>query len=307
MLLLRYSRTRDVPLYITSVLVCVVEVIKLIFSFSAETIHQKSVIAATRNVLKHTIYEPYSFLLMIVPSALYAVQNNMTIIALSNLDVVTFQITYQLKILTTAMFSVFLLGRHLTAGQWKSLILLVVGVGVIQIESAVPRDSLRHQNKLLGILMIFLSTMSSGFAGVYFEKIVKQKTTIKVSPWIRNIQLGLFGLLFSVFLFVGKDFEVGLDAFRGFDQLVVLVAFSQAFGGILVSLVIAYADNVLKGFAISISIVLSTSFTYFHHGEIPSLPVFVGTILVVFSIILFNISIPKQIPISISSNNKTIP
>ena len=48
-----------------------------------------------------------------IPSAIYLVQNNLLYIAAGNLDVATYQITYQLKILTTALFAVLILGKKL--------------------------------------------------------------------------------------------------------------------------------------------------------------------------------------------------
>lgn len=41
--------------------------------------------------------------------------------------------------------------------------------------------------QMIGFAAVLSSTLTSGFAGVYFEKILKTGPT---SVWIRNIQLG---------------------------------------------------------------------------------------------------------------------
>jgi UDP-galactose transporter len=67
---------------------------------------------------------------MAIPAMLYTMQNSLQYIAVGNLDAATFQVTSQLKILTTAVFSVLLLGRVLDTRKWLSLVLLIAGVAV---------------------------------------------------------------------------------------------------------------------------------------------------------------------------------
>ncbi|KAL8674415.1 MAG: hypothetical protein Q9168_001207 [Polycauliona sp. 1 TL-2023] len=65
-------------------------------------------------------------------NSLYVLQNTLQYFAISNLDTATFQVTYQFKILPTALFSVILLRRRITSRQWLALLLLMIGVAVVQ-------------------------------------------------------------------------------------------------------------------------------------------------------------------------------
>lgn len=42
-------------------------------------------------------------------------------------------------------------------------------------------------SQFVGLMAVLMACVSSGFAGVYFEKILKES---KQSVWLRNIQLG---------------------------------------------------------------------------------------------------------------------
>lgn len=87
------------------------------------------------------------------------------------------QVTYQLKILTTALFSVLMLNKKLSPQQWSALVILFVGVALVQFrpeDSKSPKTSgSSAQKPLMGLLAVILSCFMSGFAGVYFEKILK--------------------------------------------------------------------------------------------------------------------------------------
>nr|XP_045361113.1 UDP-galactose translocator isoform X2 [Camelus bactrianus] len=138
------------------------------------------------------------------------------------------------------------------------LLLLFTGVAIVQAQQAGgggpgPLD----QNPGAGLAAVVASCLSSGFAGVYFEKILKGSSG---SVWLRNLQLGLFGTALGL---VGLWWAEGTAVARrgfffGYTPAVWGVVLNQAFGGLLVAVVVKYADNILKGFATSLSIVLST-------------------------------------------------
>ncbi|KAI8084249.1 nucleotide-sugar transporter-domain-containing protein [Gilbertella persicaria] len=252
-LLMRYSRTKssDEPIYIASTAVFMAEVVKIVVSKNN----------CLDMLYLQIIRKPQEVAKMLIPSGLYALQNNLLYIALSNLEAATFQVTYQLKVLSTAAFSIWLLNRTLNQNQWIALVLLMIGVTLVQSESMTGSVCLDDQQPLIGLLSVLASCVSSGFAGCYFEKILKTSTT---SMWIRNIQLGICGVTFSLLGMLLSDFRFirthGL--FYGYNALTWLVVTNQALGGLVVSLVVKYADNILKGFATSISIVLSGLITF---------------------------------------------
>lgn len=82
-----------------------------------------------------------------VPSGLYAIQNNLLFIALSHLNAATYQVTYQLKILTTALCSVFMLGKRIEQHQWLSLCMLAIGVAFVSVRQEENVESKRKINR----------------------------------------------------------------------------------------------------------------------------------------------------------------
>jgi Nucleotide-sugar transporter len=110
-LLMRYSRTsqpKDQPLYLASTAVFVMEVMKLVICCAVIAFQSGGSLLGELNT--HVINAPMEMLKLSVPSFLYTVQNNLLYLALTNLDGATYQVCYQLKILTTAVFSMVLLG-----------------------------------------------------------------------------------------------------------------------------------------------------------------------------------------------------
>ena len=250
---------------------------------------------------ENILADPLTTLKVAIPSFVYVVQNNLQFIAASNLDAATFQVTYQLKILTTALFSVFILGKKLRKMKWFSLFLLFIGIALVQVQPSMSSTGPTKQNPLIGLLAVLVACLCSGFAGVYFEKILKgtgnqnsagQKCN---SLWLRNIQLGLFGCILALCGMLINDGaiikEKGL--FYGYDWFVGWVIFIQAFGGLLVAVVVKYADNILKGFATSFAIIISCIVSMFLFEFIMGIHFIIGTSFVLISNYLYSVPDPK--------------
>ncbi|KAL9940932.1 hypothetical protein V8E36_000420 [Tilletia maclaganii] len=317
-----------------------------------------------------------------IPAALYVLQQRLQYTAAANLDPTTFTVSYQAKILTTALFSFLLLGTRIRPVQWVALFGLAVGVAVVQIQSLEARQAINtlgqtmqakangmdktfflsphppllglsnpfHRRDRLGssegtepaqqarkpyhtvmdpfvgFLAVGAACLTSGFAGVYFEMLLKGRAgsrrgsasaqcpglpsattpaafeeeqqsgtyALKLEPlggetaitrdprrsmsasttssfpnntskherptlWIRNVQLSLLSLppaLIPVLLEAGKH---GLRSpFAHITHPAALLTIAmQVLGGLLTALVIRYADNILKGFAVAFSVLLS--------------------------------------------------
>ncbi|KAJ2743623.1 UDP-galactose transporter Gms1, partial [Coemansia sp. BCRC 34301] len=111
---------------------------------------------------------------MLIPAGLYTIQNNLQYVAVSLLDAATFQVTYQLKILTTALCSVVLLGTVLGGLRWAALVALTVGIILVQLPSTPAGGGEEGvSSQFMGLAAVLTACVLSGLAGVYFEKVLK--------------------------------------------------------------------------------------------------------------------------------------
>jgi UDP-sugar transporter A1/2/3 len=283
---MHYSRTNhEGKLYASSTAVLLMEIVKFVCCILVITLEKKSILGLYAALNDEVIKQPIELLKLSVPSILYTIQNNLLYFALSHLDAATFQVGYQVKIITTALFSVLMLGRTLSSWQWISLFLLTIGVSLAQLSAA---NNNNNQNTLMGIVAVLFAAITSGFSGVYFEKILKNSGT---SLWMRNIQMGISSVIAAVLgiYFSGELPQVRESGFFfGYNSIVIAVILLQAIGGLIVAVVVKYADNILKGFAASFSIVTSCILSYFFFDFKPNFEFLVGATLVNISMYLYS-------------------
>lgn len=81
--------------------------------------------------------------------------------------------------------------------------------------------------------------------------------------------------------------------FFGYTFLTWSVVILQAGGGLLCAVVVKYADNILKGFATSLAIVLSCVISAYYLDFHPTLQFTFGAFLVIFSVFLYARQVAK--------------
>ena len=297
-LLVRYSRVREVAdgeMYLSTVTVFLNEAVKLLVCLLILAFFVEPSLASMLHSLKSAIVDnPGETLKVCVPSFIYMIQNNLYFVALSNLDATTYCVTYQLKILTTALFFVWMLGRRLSRVQWGSLCLLMGGVALVQLQqgdgsaskaAAAAEES--GQNRAVGLAAVLTMCLTSGFAGVYFEKVLKGS---KTNLWVQNVRLALLGIPLTLLTMLAKDWKAVVEEggmFRGIDGLVWATVLLNAAGGLIIAVVIKYADNILKAYSQSAAIVCACFASMLLLNFQPSQSFLLGSALVIASVYLY--------------------
>ena len=284
-----------------STAVALVEVIKLLISLSIATYDMAKAHPSARPteliiLLYRSLCSSDSWKL-IIPAGLYTLQNYLIYVALEHMAAVTFQVTYQLKIITTVVFSILILGKSIRPRQWLSLALLTIGIAIVQTSESrsvtfsslaelrdrtllvfqdqptavashpasaqtslsAPSLSLSLVHTPKGLPGVIAASLISGLTCVYFEKLVKDSLS-SVSLWTRNVQLSFFSLFpAAAICVIGNDCAIiSHDGiFAGYTPVVWATVGLQAVGGLLVAMCITYANNVTKNFAASLSIVVN--------------------------------------------------
>ncbi|XP_063715526.1 UDP-N-acetylglucosamine transporter-like [Symsagittifera roscoffensis] len=190
--------------YDPAVMVFLIEFIKLGLNFLLLSVCLKDVKRAVE-VSKYEIFSNWvETFKCSVPAFIYVIQNNLSYLALTYLDPGTFEITLQLKLLTTALLMRLILDKRLNIYQWASLTILLIGVCIVESEEfglfnenfslkeakgaehLLIKSRLNATSNILsdqksgsfnfikGVLAAVSMTFMSALAGVYFEKLLKE-------------------------------------------------------------------------------------------------------------------------------------
>jgi len=297
----RANKTKE-ELYAVNHVILASELGKFFLSMILETYETNNLLG---NLKIHVFDNPLDCLKISIPSLLYLLQNTLLYIALSNLSAPMFQVTYQTKLLTTALLSKLLLNRSYSFKQWTCLTTLGFGVAIVVIGGEDKGKSATESTKevvarnfTLGLTSVSIACMSSAMAGVYFEKVLKKPTEAgskaPATMWMRNIQMAFFSAVIAFIQFKNLGGEDGKkELFHGFSNAVWALVFFQSCGGLLVAAVIKYADNVLKGMSTGMSVILSTACSSILFKSALTFQFGFGALIILASVYLFSNDMPK--------------
>ncbi|RNF27555.1 CMP-sialic acid transporter [Trypanosoma conorhini] len=249
-----------------------------------------------------------SALWMLLPAVLYSLQNCCIYLALANIEPALFQVTYQSRILITALFMMCFLKRTFSLRQWLALVLLVFGVTAAQLEnrvSAVSRQSsvgTFKGNYIIGVAATAASFTMSSAASVLMEGFFKSKSTsLNSFTSTKNVHLSFYSSAYFAALQllggVGGGFaefrQTGLAGsvaayFRGFDYLVWVLVLLQAIGGLVVAVVLKYSDNIMRTFASGFSLALSGFCSSYLYSFTPGALFLIGNVVSIGAITMYS-------------------
>ncbi|KAL3624330.1 hypothetical protein CASFOL_033146 [Castilleja foliolosa] len=232
-----------------------------------------------------------------IPAVLYLVKNLLQYYIFAYVDAPGYQILKNFNIISTGVLYRIILKRKLSETQWAAFILLCAGCTTAQLKSnsdqvlqtpfrgwvmAIRESERRNEYE-------YIMALLSGFAGVYTEAIIKKRPSRNIN--VQNFWLYVFGMAFNAIAIVVQDFDavVNKGFFHGYSLITVLMILNHALSGIAVSMVMKYADNIVKVYSTSVAMLLTAVVSVFLFGFHLSLAFFLGSTVVSISVYLHSI------------------
>ncbi|KAF5449129.1 hypothetical protein F2P56_029606, partial [Juglans regia] len=218
-----------------------------------------------------------------IPAALYLVKNLLQYYIFAYVDAPGYQILKNLNIISTGVLYRIILKKKLSEIQWAAFILLCAGCTTAQLNS---NSDHVLQTPFQGWMMAIVMALLSGFAGVYTEAIIKKRPSRNIN--VQNFWLYVFGMVFNAIAILVQDFDAVMNKgfFHGYTIITVLMILNHALSGIAVSMVMKYADNIVKVYSTSVAMLLTAVVSVFLFGFNLSLAFFLGSTVVSVSVYL---------------------
>ncbi|CAN6333231.1 unnamed protein product [Urochloa humidicola] len=221
-----------------------------------------------------------------IPAVLYLVKNLLQYYIFAYVDAPAYQILKNLNIISTGVLYRIILKKKLSEIQWAAFVLLCAGCTTAQLN---PSSDHVLQTPIQGWMMAIVMALLSGFAGVYTEAIIKKRPSRNIN--VQNFWLYIFGVIFNLVAICVQDYDAVMNKgfFHGYSFITVLMILNHALSGIAVSMVMKYADNIVKVYSTSVAMLLTAVVSVFLFNFHLSLAFFLGSTVVSVSVYLHSV------------------
>lgn len=308
----RYSKGVLQEEYIASSVVLMMELTKWIFAATCVSLKKEDSFLNNKDwsPTEKLIWLIKNSLVMGVPALCYFVQNLLAYTALENLSSSVYGVLQQAKILTAAIFSVVLLRKKITLTKWRALLLLFLGATLVEHHTFQEHGDDSLGNPVTGTIAMMTMITMSGFAGVYYEKMLKgvnQSPADKLSVWDRNVQLATWSIGFAMFgLFKDRDQIMQNGLFHGWSAVTVFQCFLMTSGGLLVAVIIKYCDVIIKGMATTIALITISIVGWWFLGDALDLIFVIGMTCTIIAVLNYNEKLPEVKPEATELEKETL-
>lgn len=283
----------------SSFLICVG--VSLQFSFFAigrATFERKakdSVILFYSEVLKFMVsllyakrlrYSFYEWTISFIPCAAFMVMNMLTMYCTKYISASVFVVLNQLKLVFTAIFSVYFLKRKLMLVSSLALCTICLGCITAGYEESHDNTNAVSQENITAIMGLVTETMISGATGVLMQGIFNNEST---AMWQRNVQISFMSMVVFFAVTMYDSHEIG--TFATMSMYDALLSCLSATGGILVALSIRHCGALEKTISTSCAVCLTLTFEMVSKQSLPTFyqaisisHVIVGVLVYVYSI-----------------------
>lgn len=239
----------------------------------------------------------------VIPAVIYSLDNNLQYFILLYYSPATFQVLYNMRILTTALFFSWILEKKITKDQWVALVLLLLGI--VNCEAS-ETQGLSFLHKPVGFALVVAASTLSALGDVYIEYLLKRQ--MKQSVHFQNMQLYFFGIIANFIALLSMsslqhstlqpavspynpsqmpsffNYRVWTSGFGFFPALIVIV---NSITGLCVAFMLKFANNLLKIFVNAAALILSLILSSIWFDFAPTLGFLTGAAVVLVSVYLF--------------------
>ncbi|KAI9207603.1 nucleotide-sugar transporter-domain-containing protein [Polychytrium aggregatum] len=286
--LICHSKLVQVPIYLSSTAILVVEWIKLV-TMTAMLARQMKLSTGSCSILRlcDELFGLRSdWKAAILPSVLMVTSTNLQYFAILYMGVPHFVLAAQLSTVATAALRWWILKRTLSWKKSIALAAIVVGVMVVNLNHAFLSLIVRLlyfspewiEDAATGALI--LACLLVGSFNTWYDGPARSSSP---STLVRGIQMSVFGVLGAALLALCMDSDIILEngMFHGYTMWTAATILCHSLGGLLHDSVQRCAGSQARSLATSLSILIAAAMSFYLWGFEPSPATVCGAVFVI--------------------------